>query len=134
MEAVNLFKALADINRVRAYLALNEQPLCVCQIVELLQLAPSTVSKHMSILAQAGLVSGSKRGRWVYYQQTVAENPAVAMLSRVLQQLVAEEAQPAQDQAALAEILALDPEGLCRVQTERRQQRSTESFSLRGTP
>lgn len=134
MEAVNLFKALADTNRVRAYLALNEQPLCVCQIVELLQLAPSTVSKHMSILAQAGLVTGSKRGRWVYYQQTVAENPAAAVLTQALRQLVAQESLPAEDRGALAEILAQDPEGLCRRQSERRQQRAGESFSSRGTP
>ena len=49
-------KALADESRVRILLALKPGKLCVCQIVELLQLAPSTVSKHMSILKHARLV------------------------------------------------------------------------------
>jgi DNA-binding transcriptional ArsR family regulator len=42
--------------------------LCVCQIIEMLGLAPSTVSKHMSILRQAGLVETRKEGRWIYYR------------------------------------------------------------------
>ena len=46
-------KALADENRVRILLALRQGESCVCQIVELLGLATSTISKHMSILKQA---------------------------------------------------------------------------------
>ena len=65
---LTIFKALADENRLRALLALHEGELCVCQIVEFLGLAPSTVSKHMAILRQAGLVESRKSGRWVYYK------------------------------------------------------------------
>ncbi len=61
-------KALADETRLRALCALNGRELCVCQLIELLDLAPSTVSKHMSILRQAGLVEGRKSGRWMYYR------------------------------------------------------------------
>lgn len=61
-------KALSDEARVRAVLALADGELCVCQIVEVLGLAPSTVSKHMSILQQAGLVGRRKDGRWHYYR------------------------------------------------------------------
>jgi DNA-binding transcriptional ArsR family regulator len=61
-------KALSDPNRVRAFMALRNGELCVCQIIELLALAPSTVSKHMSILKQAGLVDSRKDSRWVYYR------------------------------------------------------------------
>ena len=62
-----IVKALADENRVRALMALRERELCVCEIIELLGLAPSTVSKHLSILYQAGLLESRKDGRWVYY-------------------------------------------------------------------
>jgi DNA-binding transcriptional ArsR family regulator len=62
-------KALADPNRVRALLALQKGERCICQIIALLKLAPSTVSKHMSLLKQAGLVESRKEGRWVYYRQ-----------------------------------------------------------------
>ena len=62
-----LMKALSDPNRVKALLALRGGELCVCQLIEFLGLAPSTVSKHMSILRRAKLVSARKSGRWSYY-------------------------------------------------------------------
>lgn len=49
-------------------MALREGELCVCRIIELLQLAPSTVSKHLTILKQAGLAEGRKEGRWMHYR------------------------------------------------------------------
>ena len=59
--------ALADANRVRLLMALRGGELCLCQLLGLLKLAPSTVSKHMSVLHHAGLVTAEKRGKWVYY-------------------------------------------------------------------
>ena len=61
-------KALADPNRVRTLMALRERELCVCRIIELLQLAPSTVSKHLTILKRAGLIESRKEGRWMHYR------------------------------------------------------------------
>ncbi len=63
----NITKALSDPHRVRALVALNHGELCACQVIELLGLAPSTVSKHMSILKAAGLVRSRKDGRWIHY-------------------------------------------------------------------
>ncbi len=63
---LNLTRALADPTRLRALLALRGGELCVCQITELLGLAPSTVSKHLTLLHQAGLVTQRKEGRWMY--------------------------------------------------------------------
>ena len=68
-------KALADEQRVRMLLALRRQELCVCQIVELVGLATSTVSKHMSILKQARLVESRKEGRWMYYRLPCDDAP-----------------------------------------------------------
>ena len=65
-----LMKALSDSNRVRGLLALRSGELCVCQLIEFLELAPSTVSKHMSILKQAKLVQSRKESRWIYYKIT----------------------------------------------------------------
>ncbi|RQD59365.1 MAG: ArsR family transcriptional regulator [Desulfonatronovibrio sp. MSAO_Bac4] len=62
-------KALADGNRLRIIAALSRYPeLCVCQITELLDLAMATVSRHISVLQNAGLVESRKDGRWVYYR------------------------------------------------------------------
>ncbi|MGA3284021.1 MAG: metalloregulator ArsR/SmtB family transcription factor [Verrucomicrobiota bacterium] len=67
-EFMSITRALADPNRVRILLALRRRELCVCQITELFGLAPSTVSKHLSILHHAGLIQSRKSERWVYYR------------------------------------------------------------------
>lgn len=61
-------KALSDQTRVRALLALRGGELCLCQLVDLLDMAPSTVSRHMDLLHQAGLVERRKEGRWHYFR------------------------------------------------------------------
>lgn len=75
MEFIETTKALADENRVRALMALRGRELCVCRIIELLQLAPSTVSKHLTILKKAGLIEGRKEGRWMHYR--LPEQPSL---------------------------------------------------------
>ena len=72
-EFLAITKALSDESRVRALVALAGGELCVCQLIELLGLAPSTVSKHMAVLHQARLVESRKDGRWIYYR--LAEEP-----------------------------------------------------------
>ena len=74
-------KALADENRIKALYSLKNGELCVCQIIELLELAPSTVSKHMSILKQARLVETKKRGRWIYYRLPDEDVPEIVAKS-----------------------------------------------------
>lgn len=67
-EFTRLFKALSDPNRLIILKILERKPLCVCEITELLDLAVSTVSKHLSILREAGLISDEKDGKWVIYR------------------------------------------------------------------
>ncbi|RMG36612.1 MAG: ArsR family transcriptional regulator [Methanobacteriota archaeon] len=67
-EAVKIFKALSDPNRLRIVKMLEIRPLCVCEITEVLNLATSTVSKHLSILKEADLIVDNKEGKWVNYQ------------------------------------------------------------------
>lgn len=76
-EFIAITKALADEGRARALAALAQGELCLCQIIEVLDLSPSTVSKHMSILHQAGLVERRKDGRWHYYRLAGPDAPAV---------------------------------------------------------
>jgi DNA-binding transcriptional ArsR family regulator len=67
-EILSITKALSDETRVRALLSIKEGELCVCQIIEVLGLAPSTVSKHMIVLQQARLVQRRKKGKWHFYR------------------------------------------------------------------
>jgi ArsR family transcriptional regulator len=59
-DVISIAKALSDENRVRIVGMLDGRELCVCQVIELLALAPSTVSKHLAILKQARLIDGRK--------------------------------------------------------------------------
>lgn len=114
---VNITKALADENRVRALGALQNQPLCVCQIIELLGLAPSTVSKHLAILRQAGLVTSKKDGRWIYFQR--AGEGAAPEISETLDWLYIQLGRSKthlEDQKQLKQILKQDPAILCQMQ------------------
>jgi ArsR family transcriptional regulator, arsenate/arsenite/antimonite-responsive transcriptional repressor len=114
---MEITKALADESRVRVLMILSDRELCVCQIIELLGLAPSTVSKHMAILKQARLVETRKAGRWIHYRraQEVGEVHVVdtlAWLDATLQDdLVVQE-----DMQKLAKILKIAPEEICRRQ------------------
>ena len=88
MDVMAVTKALADGQRVRILMLLQHGELCVCQIVEVLQLAASTVSKHLSILNAAGLVACRKDGRWAYYrlgdETGSAEDAMIAWLDKAL--------------------------------------------------
>lgn len=64
---VKLFKALSDTNRIRILKMLQIRPLCVCEITAVLNLATSTVSKHLSILREADFIFDVKEGKWVNY-------------------------------------------------------------------
>ncbi len=116
---MDIAKALAEENRVRILWLLKEHELCVCQIIEVLGLAPSTVSKHLAILYQARLIDSSKKGRWVYYRlacQDIAE--ACSACEWVFESL-AKDKQIQADGKQLKEVLKLDPEELCKLQAER---------------
>jgi len=122
LDFMAIAKALADENRVRLLLALQRQELCACQLVELVRLAPSTVSKHMSILKQSRLVEVRKESRWIYYRLAGPNAPsAVRDAIAWVQRSLANEPKVAGDAERLNEILQMDPEALCEKQSAARQ-------------
>ncbi|MCI0534778.1 MAG: metalloregulator ArsR/SmtB family transcription factor [Verrucomicrobiales bacterium] len=117
---MNITKALADENRIRTLLALRKGELCVCQITELFGLAPSTISKHLSILSQAGLVDSRKEGRWIYYKLPGKDAPVeVRDVIDWVQKSLDDNPRVAEDQKALKGILKQDPAELCRKQCQK---------------
>src|ERR1700674_1360744 len=114
---MNLTKALADENRVRMLLVLRGRELCVCQITELFGLAPSTISKHLSILYQAGLADSPKEGRWIYYRLPGKEAPpAVRRAIEWVAQSTNGDPQLVEDAVRLKKVLTLNPVELCKRQ------------------
>ena len=84
---VKVMKALSDPNRVKIIKMLQQKKLCVCEIRAVLKLAQPTVSKHLKILEDAGLVVGSKEKLWVNYRlNTTSPSPyGAAMLTQLHQ-------------------------------------------------
>jgi len=111
---LNIAKALSDENRVRALMMLSRGELCVCQLIEILGLAPSTVSKHMSILRQARLVQARKEGRWMYYSLP-DEDARRCVLEAVhwVQNAIAKDKQIVADAKQVKRVGKLDKDKLC---------------------
>jgi DNA-binding transcriptional ArsR family regulator len=112
---LNITKALADENRLRMLMALQDGELCVCRITELIGLAMSTVSKHLSVLYQAGLVNARKEGRWMYYSLPGKGAPAAARegVAWVRRSLAGKE-RIVEDAKQLKKVLAMDLTEICK--------------------
>lgn len=80
-EFIKVMKALSDPNRVKIIKILQKRVMCVCEIQAAIGIAQPTISKHLKVLEEAGLVSHSKDGLWVNYSITDgARSPYVASL------------------------------------------------------
>ena len=82
---IRVMKALSDPNRVRVLKLLQDEELCVCNIQGFLQLAQSTVSRHMKVLEDAGLVERRRQGTWIMYKLSAEHESEyeAAMLSHL---------------------------------------------------
>jgi DNA-binding transcriptional ArsR family regulator len=114
-DTLDTLKALADENRLRALCALRGGELCVCQIIALLELAPSTVSKHLSVLRAARLVDSRKNGRWMHYRLSEEfRTPSTGKILAVLFEDLDRTERIAEDRKRLKTICEESMESLCR--------------------
>ncbi len=78
---IKVTKALSDPSRVKIIKMLQHRSMCVCEIQAAIELAQPTISKHLKILEQAGLVTYRKSGLWVDYSLVDGrKNPYAATL------------------------------------------------------
>jgi len=106
-EFMTVIKAISDLNRVRILSVLNGHELCVCQIIKLLKLAPSTVSKHLSILRHAHLIEDRKDGRWMYYRLPNKPSILTKRVLELINESLASEKQICDDFKIVSEIQAM---------------------------
>ncbi|ACO47665.1 metalloregulator ArsR/SmtB family transcription factor [Deinococcus deserti] len=94
-----VFKALGDPHRLKAlhFLATatpgccqNGESVCACDLVDHLGLAQPTVSHHMRLLVNAGLVTAEKRGRWTHYTLSLQGLDTVQSLLNILARQIAQ--------------------------------------------
>ena len=67
---VSVFKALGDPTRLEIFrlIAAQDAPICVCDVVDRFDLRQPTISHHLKVLRDAGLVTTSRQGIWAYYE------------------------------------------------------------------
>ena len=75
---VKIAKALSDDNRLRILTSLREGEKCACELLTDLRISQPTLSHHMKILCDAGLVTCRRDRRWAYYSTDAREIDAVA--------------------------------------------------------
>jgi ArsR family transcriptional regulator, arsenate/arsenite/antimonite-responsive transcriptional repressor len=109
---VTVFKALSDPNRIRILKMLESRELCVCEVREVLNLSISTVSKHLSILRDAGLIADAKDGKWVNYHLSTADAGSIVRSQLTLiEKAFADDAQIKSDKKKLKTV---DRNTICR--------------------
>lgn len=69
-DRADVFSALGDPIRLRVLDALAVDKRCVCDLQEVVEVAPNLLSYHLKVLREAGLIVGTRRGRWVDYALT----------------------------------------------------------------
>jgi len=113
MEAfLKVMKALSDTNRVKIVKMLQQKSLCVCEIRGALDIAQPTVSKHLKILEDSGMVHHVKEGLWVnYHLADGSANPYAATLMGNLRHWLNENEEVRQ---LMERLPFLDREALCR--------------------
>ena len=117
-----IFKALADRSRLKVIAALGEGELCVCQITELLSFSQPTVSRHISVLQQAGLVESEKRDRWVFYRLADEDvSDEVQKTLGFLKELFEDSEKYLQIKKQITDIKSISPEELCRQKREKQR-------------
>ena len=110
-EFIGLGQAIVDPTRVRIIAALRPRELCVCELVDALEISQSTLSTHLQVLRQTGMVTTRKEGRWIYYSLTDRK----ADLFDALFSHIQPDADPRlrRDAARIARRLAIRENGRC---------------------
>ncbi len=106
---IKVMKALSDPSRVKVVKALEVRELCVCELRAVIGLAQPTVSKHLKVLEEAGLVISRKEGQWVYYRLA----PSSIYAKTLLENLRGWLAHDPEVQKLLAELPSVDRLVLC---------------------
>ncbi len=82
-DTARVFKAFCDENRLQILELLRSGEKCACKLLDDLQITQSTLSHHMKLLCDAGVVQGRKEGKWVHYSiDPVGAERAVALLKQ----------------------------------------------------
>ena len=115
-QGLTVLCAMHDLNLAALYcgrlMFLKDGELCVCQVMEMLGLAPSTVSKHLDILRRAGLLESRKEGRWMFYRLG-RSTPQVRQAISFVQKALADQIETSDDAKRLRSVKKMEKDVLC---------------------
>ncbi|WP_035042671.1 helix-turn-helix transcriptional regulator [Desulfovibrio sp. X2] len=112
-KAVQRLKALGEPTRLRMLALLRHGERCVCDLMAVLDMPQSSVSRHLSVLRSAGWVAARKGGTWTYYSLHPEGEGAWGPFLDSLLDCLASEAQATEDQRVLAEFLKTKDPNAC---------------------
>jgi len=114
-ELLRLFATLSDPTRLRLLRLVQRQELCVCELMDALQMPQYKVSRHLRLMRSAGLVEASRSGRWMHYRisRKVASSSAHQELLKLLDVHLRDLPEVKRDDARLRKRLALRRAGRC---------------------
>lgn len=114
MNDVVLFgKALSDATRVRILYALLQSDLCVCEMVDALEMGQSTLSSHLQTIRQAGIVETNRRHKMVSYSLTAEARPLLASVMGLNQTALEADRRISRDLIRVRERLQLRRNDVC---------------------
>jgi ArsR family transcriptional regulator len=90
-ELVAIARTLGDTTRIRIVAALRNGELCVCELVDALDISQSSLSTHLQMCRQVGVLTTRKDGRWIYYSLSARYTPLIEMIFSELQTLRSDE-------------------------------------------
>lgn len=106
-------RAFADPSRVRILMALRGRELCVCELCDALAVRQSTLSTHLKVIRDAGLVSARKQGKWMYYAIAPEAGRFVRAFFKSFSDSLAADAMLRRDARKLSRRLLLRDNGSC---------------------
>ncbi len=114
-ETSSILEVLADPRRLRILLLLLRQELCVCELVDVVQLPQYEVSRHLAVLKKGGFVDARREGLWAYHNipSSVRKQPVRGRLLEMLSQRLAGDRVAAADLRRLEKRLELRVGGAC---------------------
>ncbi len=112
-DVVLLGKALSDPTRVRILYALLQSDLCVCEMVDALEMGQSTLSSHLQTIRQAGIVETSRRHKMVSYALTAEARPLLAAVMGLNQAALEADRRISRDLQRVRERVQLRKNDIC---------------------
>jgi ArsR family transcriptional regulator len=112
-DVVLLGKALSDPTRVRILYALLQSDLCVCEMVDALEMGQSTLSSHLQTIRQAGVVETNRRHKMVSYTLTTEARPLIEAIMASNQLALEADRRISRDLARVRERIQLRKNDIC---------------------